>query len=189
MMSSCRPAAAHHLMRPASVAPACSAHRHRQQPLADIGDNLPDRHRRRLRHTQRPRGSIDPLVVLFHSGPLLDGVSGKTPNTYRTAGVRRGTATSNSTKSGATSPAAADSTPAQSFRPFPDLIWATASLHGPEPSVPHHGPCLSDCMVKVRDGAATHRAWPVAWAHPQPLALYTQGRRPRAAKPASPAWT
>jgi NADPH:quinone reductase-like Zn-dependent oxidoreductase len=39
--------------------------------------------------------------------PLLDGVSGKTPNTYPTAGVRRGTATSKSTTPGATSPCAA----------------------------------------------------------------------------------
>ena len=39
-----------------------SAHGHRQQALANIGDGVADR--------QRLHGSIDHLVVLFHSGPL-----------------------------------------------------------------------------------------------------------------------
>jgi hypothetical protein len=46
------------------------AHGHRQQALANIGDDFTNRHRHRLRHHQRLHGSIDRLVVLFHSGPL-----------------------------------------------------------------------------------------------------------------------
>lgn len=46
------------------------AHGHRQQALANIGNDFTDRHRHRLRHRQRFYGSINRLIVLFHSGPL-----------------------------------------------------------------------------------------------------------------------
>ncbi len=51
--------------------------------------------------TVRPGAAL--LVRIVHGGPLLEVVSWWTPNTYRKAGVRRGTATSSSTRPGATS--------------------------------------------------------------------------------------
>jgi hypothetical protein len=43
------------------------------------------------------------LVILGHGGPLAVGVLGGTPDTYQTAGLERGTATSTSTRPGTTS--------------------------------------------------------------------------------------
>ena len=43
------------------------------------------------------------LATLLHGGPLAVGVSWRTPDTYHTAGLERGTATSTSTRPGTTS--------------------------------------------------------------------------------------
>ena len=46
------------------------------------------------------------LATLLHGGPLAVGVSWRTPDTYHTAGLERGTATSTSTRPGTTSESA-----------------------------------------------------------------------------------
>ena len=78
------------------------AHGQGQQPLPHLGGDLLHRHRHLLRHGQRPRVERSSLVVLGHSGPLFVGLSWRTPNTYLTAGLERGTATSSSTRAGTT---------------------------------------------------------------------------------------
>ena len=47
------------------------AHSHRQQALAHVGDDLAERDAHGIGHGECRRGSIDRLVVLFHSGPLF----------------------------------------------------------------------------------------------------------------------
>jgi hypothetical protein len=67
--------------------------RQREQPLAQVSSDLVHRHAHLLRHGQRTRVEVVDLILLGHSGPLFVGSSWRTPNTYRKAGIGRGTAT------------------------------------------------------------------------------------------------
>jgi len=58
---------------------------------------------------------------LFTVVPCLSGRLWRTPNTYRKAGIRRGTATSSSTRSG-TSSTWQDDALYQLLTPDPDLV-------------------------------------------------------------------
>ncbi len=81
-----------------------NAHRHRQQALADIGDDLDQRDGHRFGHSQcrrEPYRSSGSSVS--RRSPSWWCLS-PTPNTYRKAGVRRGTATANSMRPGQTYP-------------------------------------------------------------------------------------
>jgi hypothetical protein len=65
-----------------------------QQAFAHVGGNLLHRHTRPLRHGERTRVELDPLILLGTTVPCLLGVLGGSPETYHSAGLRRGTATS-----------------------------------------------------------------------------------------------
>src|SRR5947209_6288334 len=92
------------------------SNREGQQALPNVRGDLAHHHAHHVRHHRRRSGVLVPggplLVVLAHGGPLLPGLSWRTPETYHSADLRRGTATSNPTTSGATSePAAPRSAP------------------------------------------------------------------------------
>src|SRR5258705_8476169 len=72
-----------------------------QQSLLHVLGDLGHRHTDALRERGRAHG-LD-LTTLLHGGPLAVGVSWRTPDTYHTAGLERGTATSSSTRPGTTS--------------------------------------------------------------------------------------
>ena len=77
----------HHLQR--------GAHGQREQALLHVLGDLGHRHADpfRDRGHGRVRGLV--LATLLHGGPLAVGVSWRTLDTYHTAGLERGTATSN----------------------------------------------------------------------------------------------
>src|SRR5882757_2926126 len=79
------------------------AHGQRQQTLAHILGDLGHRHTDPLWNRGCARVHGLNLATLLHGGPLAVGVLGGTPDTYHTAGLERGTATSTSTKPGTTS--------------------------------------------------------------------------------------
>src|SRR6266496_2226668 len=81
------------------------AHGQRQQALGGRLGDLGQRDRDLLGDGQpkRARLGVPGLVVLAHGGPLPSGVLGGSPETYQTAGLRWGTATSRSTNRGTTS--------------------------------------------------------------------------------------
>jgi hypothetical protein len=81
-------------------------HRQRQQALGGRLDDLGQRDGDLVRHDQASlaRLGVPGLVLLAHGGPLPRGVLGGSPETYQTAGLRWGTATSRSTNRGTTSP-------------------------------------------------------------------------------------
>jgi hypothetical protein len=68
----------------------------------DALNALATSHAQLVGHGQRTRVERGSLILLGHSGPL-SGSSWRTPNTYLTAGIRRGTATPCSTRVGTTS--------------------------------------------------------------------------------------
>src|SRR5882757_3109884 len=78
-------------------------HGQRQQALAHILGDLAHRHTDPLWNRGCARVDGLNLVTLLHGGPLAVGVLGGTPDTYHTAGIERGTATSTSARPGTTS--------------------------------------------------------------------------------------
>lgn len=86
----------HHDLQTGATARASSA-------LVHVLGNLGHRHPDPLRDRGRARLHRLDLATLLHGGPLSVGVSWQTPDTYHTAGLERGTATSSSTKHGTTS--------------------------------------------------------------------------------------
>ncbi len=83
------------------------AHRQRQQTLLHVLGDLGHGHTDPLWNRGHARVHGLNLATLLHGGPLAVGVLGGTPDTYHTAGLERGTATSTSTKPGTTSRSAA----------------------------------------------------------------------------------
>jgi len=81
------------------------AHRQRQQALLGRLSDPGQRDRDLLGDGQLRRARLDVpgLVQLAHGGPLPRGALGGSPETYQTAGLRWGTATSTSTNRGTTS--------------------------------------------------------------------------------------
>src|SRR5277367_7179273 len=80
-----------------------STHGQRQQTLAHVFGDLCHRHTDPLWNRGCARVDGLNLATLLHGGPLAVGVLGGTPDTYHTAGLERGTATSTSTRPGTTS--------------------------------------------------------------------------------------
>src|SRR4051812_30459486 len=74
-----------------------------QQALAHVAGDLGEYHAHRVGHGGLARVDLLVLVGLAHGGPLPRGVLGGSPDAYREAGFRWGTATSSSTSSGTTS--------------------------------------------------------------------------------------
>jgi hypothetical protein len=68
-------------------------HRESQQALGEVRGDLFHADRDLLPDHERVRAHGTALVPLHLVVPCLGGVFGRTPNTYRKAGVRRGTAT------------------------------------------------------------------------------------------------
>jgi len=96
--------------RPQHLQPG--AHGQRQQALLGRLGDLGQRDRDLVWDGQlrRARGGVPGLVLLAHGGPLPCGALGGSPETYQTAGLRWGTATSRSTNRGTTSAAGLDRT-------------------------------------------------------------------------------
>jgi hypothetical protein len=76
------------------------AHGQRQQALLHVLGDLAHRHTDPPWKRGRARVHGPNLATLLHGGPLALGVLGGTPDTYYTAGLERGTATSTSTRPG-----------------------------------------------------------------------------------------
>ena len=82
------------------------ADRQREQALTHVLGDVSHHHAHPVRHSQFERvtrAALLPLVLLGHGGPLPRGALGRTPETYHSASLRWGTATSSSTNPGTTS--------------------------------------------------------------------------------------
>ena len=143
-----------------------------QQPLAQLTGQLAQGHAHRVGHSGLARVDLGVLVGLAHGGPLPRGVLGGSPDAYREAGFRRGTATSSSTSPGTTSTRArtAASLPARHHHPGyspavpgrcgPGLIASASGVttsSGQSPGA-RQAPAAPQARRRTRDAPSARRA-------------------------------